>query len=184
MHPGQVRPALPRGPGATGGRSERSAQPTWLGRAGRGGWGCRDHRPVSARLFCALPQRWEGRARGSGSRPPCACGLIQTKKRLYFVFLPRWELISGRLPSGDVFLVKCVKGAEQSAHAVTEGKLGGMCPRQTAGAPRTLGPSPGPSLHGGFPSFLALSKPPSAQRFSFAGPHSQDDFTHHEFSLS
>ena len=197
MHPGQVRPGLP------GARSTRRGQgQVWVvsaarlagGRAGRrAGRGRTEARsaPISARLFCASPQRREGQARSSGSLPPCACGLSQTKKRLCFVFLPSMGADFRKTSSGDVFLVKSVKCAGQPAHAVTEGKPGGTHAgrRLRAAFVRARG-----SLHQCcpehrcFPPFLVHShhlSPPSAhQCFSFVGHHSQDDFINHRFPLS
>lgn len=197
MHPGQVRPGLPRGGTGAGparragglgrrdgqGRTETRRPPSQPGDTkahilARRHEGPRlgpetrrlpsqprdTHAPISARLFCASPQRREGQARRSGSLPPCACGLTQAKKRFCFVFLPSWELISGRLPSGDVFIVKNVKRAEPSATQSPKENPEGRVPAAPCG-PR--------------------SSPPSAhQCLPFVGHHSQDDFTNHELSLS
>ena len=109
--------------------------------------------PISARLFCASPRRREGQARSSGSLPPCACGLIQAKKRFCFVLLPSWELISGRLPSGDVFVVKNVKRAEQSATQSPKENPEGRVPA----AP--CGPRSSPGARSPVPSRASLLSP-------------------------
>lgn len=178
--PGQVRPGLPRGgPGAgparrAGGTGRVGAQR----RTGKDGdtkaaisarrhegsrlgaetgrlpsWPGDTKAPISARLFCAPPRRREGQARSSGSLPPCACGLIQAKKRFCFVLLPSWELISGRLPSGDVFVVKNVKRAEQSATQSPKENPEGRVPA----AP--CGPRSSPGARSPVPSRASLLSP-------------------------
>lgn len=147
------------------------------------------HAPISARLFCASPQRREGQARRSGSLPPCACGLIQAKKRFCFVFLPSWELISGRLPSGDVFIVKNVKRAEQSATQSPKENPEGRVPAAPCGprsSPGARSPvHPEPRCFPPFPVHSHRLSPPGAhQCLPFVGHHSRDDFTNHELSLS
>ena len=124
--------------------------------------------PVLARLFCAPPRRREGQARSSGSLPPCACGLIQAKKRFCFVLLPSWELISGRLPSGDVFVVKNVKRAEQSATQSPKENPEGRVPAAPCGPRSSPGAgSPVPSRASLLsPLSCALTPPEPSKRSS------------------